>query len=251
MPPPRGWTERVAALGIELEAGEIDRLDRYLSLLLAANERTNLTAVRDGDEAWDRHLLDALTLLPVLADAGDNLQREGGLRVLDLGTGGGLPGIPLAIVLPGSRFTLLDATRKKVDIVGEIAGELGLGNVEVIAGRAETLAAWDKRSPGVLRDAFDVVVARAVGRLAVLAELAVPCARVGGLCALVKGQKADEELAEAKKALHMLHAAHAGTLDTPTGRIVVLEKRRETPRMYPRRDGEPKNRPLGVTQDRA
>lgn len=240
MAPPDGWIERVADLGIELEAREIDLLARYLELLHGANEHMNLTAVRVEEEAWDRHILDALTLLPVLAEIGD------GARVLDLGTGGGLPGIPLAIAMPACSFTLLDATRKKAEIVGSFARELGLENVDVIAGRAETLARWDKREPGELRDRFDVVVARAVGRLAVLAELVVPCARVGGLCALVKGQKADEELAEARKALHMLHAAHAGTLDTPTGRIVVLEKRRDTPRAYPRRDGEPKKNPLGV-----
>jgi Predicted S-adenosylmethionine-dependent methyltransferase involved in bacterial cell division len=90
------------------------------------------------------------------------------------------------------------------------------------------------------------VLARAVGRLATLAEITVPFATVGGLCVLIKGAKADEELAEAKAALHLLHAAHAGTVATPTGRIVVLEKLRTTPRDYPRREGEPKRAPLGV-----
>jgi 16S rRNA (guanine527-N7)-methyltransferase len=90
------------------------------------------------------------------------------------------------------------------------------------------------------------VVSRAVGRLATLLELTVPLAKVGGLIVLTKGQKADEELAEAKQTLHMLHAAHAGTVDTPTGRLVVIEKLRDTPKMYPRGDGEPKRSPLGV-----
>ena len=89
------------------------------------------------------------------------------------------------------------------------------------------------------------MVARAVGRLRVLAELTVPLAKVGGVVALVKGQKADEELAEAKAALHMLHATHAGTVETPTGRIVVLEKRRATPTKYPRPSAEIKRHPLG------
>jgi 16S rRNA (guanine527-N7)-methyltransferase len=92
------------------------------------------------------------------------------------------------------------------------------------------------------------VVSRAVGRLVTLLELTVPLARVGGLIVLTKGQKADEELAEAKQALHLLHAAHAGTVDTPTGRLVVIEKLRDTPKAYPRGDGEPRKVPLGVAK---
>ena len=87
---------------------------------------------------------------------------------------------------------------------------------------------------------------RALGRIAVASELCVPLAREGGIVALIKGQKADEELTEAKAALHMLHAVHTGTIDTKTGRIVILEKTRRTPKVYPRRDGEPKRSPLGV-----
>lgn len=218
---------------MSFEAGEVEQLGRYLALLLAANEAMNLTAVRDPAEAWERHLLDSLTLLPVLAEAGD------ALSVLDVGSGGGLPGLPLAICTPGSRFTLMDATAKKCAFLDHAVSELGLANVTVVDARAEE-AGRDR-----LRGAFDVVTARAVGRLATLLELTVPFAKVGGLCVLTKGQKAEEELAEAKRAMHLLHATHAGTIETPTGRIVVVEKRRETPRAYPRAVGEPKRRPLG------
>lgn len=240
IPPTDEFIAACAALGIELEPHEPETLRRYLELLYAANETTNLTAIKDEADAWMKHILDALTLLPVLAEI---QPASDALTVCDVGSGGGVPAIPLAIVSPTARFTLIEATGRKVELLRHFAHELGLTNVTVIQGRAEQLGAF---STGDLRDAFDLVTARALGRIAVAAELCVPLAREGGLIALVKGQKADEELEEAKAALHLLHAIPTGTIDTPTGRIVVLEKTRRTPKVYPRRDGEPKRSPLGV-----
>lgn len=248
-PPPDAFLTALGELGLELDAAELGRISRFLGLLLDATTRTNLTAIRGAEEAWMRHALDALTLLPVLADVG-----EGG-SVLDVGTGGGVPGLVLAIARPDLRVTLLDATAKKIDFVRHAIGTLALSNADAVQGRAEALA-HDRGAPsdhggvrtreGGFRERFDVVTARALGPLAVAAELTVPFARVGGLIVLVKGAKAEEELAAAKPALHLLHAAHAGTIPTPTGRLVVLEKLRVTPRAYPRRDGEPKRHPLGT-----
>lgn len=247
--PPAGFGERCRAIGVELEAGEIEKLGVFLAMLLDENARQNLTAVRDPDEAWDKHALDALTLMSVLADLPD------GAEVVDLGTGGGVPGIPLAVVMPRVRFTLVDATAKKTAFVSRAARAIGVTNVEVVTARAEQLGQdrGEKTGSGRAgghRERYDAVIARAVGRLATLAELVVPLAKVGGLCALTKGARAEEELEEAKQALHLLHAAHAGTVPTPTGRIVVLEKLRSTPKAYPRRDGEPKKSPLGVGKAR-
>lgn len=238
--PPDWLHERAQELGITFAEGEVDALARYLGMLLDTTQRMNLTAITDPDEAWEKHVLDSLTLLPVLAELGEQAQ------MIDVGSGGGLPGIPLAITNPGVQVTLLDATAKKCAFLDHVATELGLANVRVVNGRAESLG-QDRAH----RERYDLVTARAVGKLAVLAELVVPLARVGGLCGLIKGQRADDELAEAKPALHLLHAAHAGTIDTPTGRVVVLEKLRATPRVYPRRDGEPKRSPLGVQADKA
>lgn len=243
--PPAGWLERVAALGVSFAPGEVERLGLYLALLLDANERMNLTAIRDAGEAWERHVFDALTLVPVLADLPE------GAEVADVGTGGGIPGLVLACVMPRVRFTLVDATGKKCDFVRDAAARIALANVTVLHARAERLGQdrGERTAAGRVgghRGRYDAVVSRAVGRLASLAELTVPLAKVGGLIVLTKGQKADEELAEAKQALHMLHAGHAGTVDTPTGRIVVIDKLRDTPKAYPRGDGEPKRAPLGV-----
>ena len=167
-----------------------------------------------------------------------------------------MPAIPLAIVCPHLRFTLLEATGKKADFLRRAISSLGLANADVVQERAER-AGQDRgqRAPdggreGGMRERFDAVTARAVGRLAVVAELTAPFARTGGLVLLVKGQRADEELAEGGAALRMLGADHAGTVDTPTGRIVVLEKVRSTPRDYPRREGEPKRAPLGLKLER-
>ncbi len=240
------FLEAAAALGIEFEPGDLDRLARFLGLLLDANTRTNLTAITDPPEAWLRHILDALTLLPMLAELGD------GARVIDIGSGGGVPALPLAIVCPHLCFTLLEATGKKAAFLRETIAALALPNAEVLQARAES-AGQDRgaRLPdgsrsGAIREAFDAVTARAVGRLAVVAELTIPFARRGGLILLVKGRQAEEELAEAGEALRQLGAVHAGTVETPTGRVVVLEKSMLTPRTFPRRDGEPKRAPLGV-----
>ncbi len=220
-------------------------------MLLEANKAFNLTAIRDPDEAWSRHILDSLTLLGVLAEI-KAPEGEGGasVRIIDVGTGGGLPGIPLAIVRPDVSVTLLDATAKKCAFLEHVTREMGLTNVEVVCARAE-VAGQDRGERtatgrvGGHRDAYDLVAARAVGRVATLSELTAGLARVGGLIALIKGEKAAEELEEARGALHLLHLAHAGTVQTGTGRIVVLEKLRATPKSYPRRDGEAKRAPLG------
>ncbi len=217
----------------------------YLAMLMHANTRMNLTAIRDEEVAWEKHIFDALTLVPMLAEFDD------GASVIDIGSGGGLPGIPLAIVMPRLWFTLVDATKKKIEYLDQVIDGLGLKNVRAINARAEGLGAdRGQRSPDGRVDAhrehYDVAMARGVGQIAMLAELTVPLVKIGGLVLMTKGQRAEEELEAAKAALHMLHTHHAGTIETPTGRVVVLEKQRKTPRDYPRRDGEPKRSPLGV-----
>lgn len=223
---------------MSFDDGDLERLGRFLALLLTANERCNLTAITEPAQAWIKHIFDALTLIPLLSEI-----EEGGC-VADVGSGGGVPAIPLAICLPGLRFTLFEATAKKARFLESAIAALALGNAAVENLRAEDAGQDHKRH----RERYDAVTARALGRIAVSAELTVPLAKVGsGRVLLVKGERAEEELAEAKQALHLLHAAHAGTVETPTGRIVVLTHARKAPRDYPRRTGEPKRRPLGVS----
>lgn len=235
MAAPPEFLASAAELGIAFEPGEVEKLGRFLALLLHANARMNLTAIKEPGEAWTRHILDSLTLMAPLAEL------PAGATVIDIGTGGGVPGVPLAIVRPDLRFTMLDSTAKKTAFVRAAMGVLGVEHGKVVTARAEEAGRFPQ-----YRDSFDAAIARAVGPMATIAELATPFVKPGGVALLIKGEKAGEELASAKAALHLLLSAHAGTIETPTGRIVVLEKMRPTPKAYPRGNGEPKRRPLGA-----
>ncbi|HSO39396.1 MAG TPA: 16S rRNA (guanine(527)-N(7))-methyltransferase RsmG [Labilithrix sp.] len=209
---PEGFAARLDAIGAAVGAGTLAQLGDYLGRLLAMNEQMNLTAVKEPGAAWERHILDALTLLPLLAEV------PAGARLVDIGSGGGVPGLPLAIARPDLQVTLVEATQKKASFLSAVSAAMGLSNVEVRAERAEQLG------KGELRGKFDVVTARAVARLVSLAPLALPFARPGGVVLLIKGQRADEELAEAASVIARGHAVVAPTVATPTGRIVVLRR---------------------------
>jgi 16S rRNA (guanine527-N7)-methyltransferase len=134
--PPARFAEAAEAYGIEFDPGDLDKIGEFLSLLLEANTRFNLTAVTDPDEAWVKHVFDSLTLLPYVVSA------EAG-HVIDVGSGGGLPGVPLALTMPEVDFTLLEATGKKADFLRDVAERMDLANVDVISDRAR-----DQRSGG-------------------------------------------------------------------------------------------------------
>jgi len=247
LPAPPEFIEGARALGVEFEPGELDRLGLFLAALLEANQTVSMTAIREPAEAWTRHILDALTLLPVLSEL-----PEGG-TVADVGSGGGLPAIPLAIVCPHLRFHLFESTGKKAAFLEHAARCCGCANIAVHNVRAEVAghdrgtaldAGGERTRVGGHRDRYDLGMCRALGPLRTAAELVLPLVKPEGLGVFVKGQKADEEIAEAKQALYVLHAAHAGTIDTPTGKLVIIEKRRPTPKGYPRADGLPKRKPL-------
>ena len=171
------------------------RLHRHLDLLLEHNRRLNLTAVRDRDLAEVRHTADALQLLPFLPEAGE---------VLDLGSGGGVPGVPLAIVRPDLRFTLLDSVAKKADALRRMVEELALANVEVVAARAEAEPA--------LRDRYAVVVARAVAPLAKLWAWSRPLLVPGGVLLALKGRTGPAEAAGFRNANVRPAAVGDGTI---------------------------------------
>jgi 16S rRNA (guanine527-N7)-methyltransferase len=231
--PPAGFLDRIRDSGLELEPAELERLGRYLAFLADANRKFNLTGVDEPEAMWIRHAADSLTLLPVLA----SLEAR---NVLDVGSGGGLPAIPLAIAMPEVRFTLLEATGKKVRFLEAAIAGLGLANATVVAARAED-AGQDRDR---FRERFDAVTSRAVGPLPTLLELTLPFAKVEGHVFAIKGERAIEEIAASKRALHALHAEALEPVRTPTGTIVAILKRRPTPKMYPRRAGEPKRDPL-------
>jgi 16S rRNA (guanine527-N7)-methyltransferase len=207
------------------------QLTEYLDLLLHSSELFNLTAIRDRDEAWARHVVESVRLLPLL---------EGGPRLIDVGSGGGVPGMILAIARPDLSVTLLEATAKKARFLEQTGATLGLDNLRVLCERAESAGAL--KSPE--RESFDIVTARAVAPLRVLLELTAPLAKVGGLIVAVKGEKAGEELRAASNALQRLHVTPQQTVRHPTASVVLLRKTATTSAKYPRRAGEPTRNPL-------
>lgn len=219
---------------LELSRDEIGRLAHFLDLLDAANRRMNLTRIVERESAWSRHVLDSLALLAFVEAAGAR-------NLIDIGSGGGLPGIPLAITMPELPITLLEATGKKARYLAETAEALGLDHVTVIAERAESLGTPE----GGGRAAWDVVTARAVGGLPVLLELSLPLLVEGGVLLAIKGQRADEEIKASRKALKVLGGTVELTHRTPSGTIVVVRRTGPMPRMYPRRPGEPARAPIG------
>lgn len=223
LPVPADFVEKARALGVELTPAMVASLASYLATLLATNEQMNLTAITDPLDAWTKHALDSLTLAPLLAPL------KSGSRVADVGSGGGLPAIPLAIARPDLSFTLVESTQKKATFLRGAVSSLGLKRVEVRPERAEQLA------HGPQRERFDAVTARAVARLVALVDFTVPLVRVGGFALLIKGQRADEELAEAAGAIARAGAKHTRTVETETGRVVVLQKIGQTPQAIPRR----------------
>ena len=223
-----------------LPDGYVERAVAYAGLLLEANRRLNLTRVTDPGEVARLHLLDALAALPLLDAAAPS-------TALDLGSGGGVPGIPLALARPAVRWLLVDSVRKKAEVLGSMVGELGLANVTIVTERAELLGRADDH-----RERYDLVAARACAALPVLAELALPLLAVGGILVAWKGPLAagDTELERGSAAIGELGGGPADL--RPAGpaalgghTFVVVRKERPTPPRYPRRPGEPSRRPLG------
>jgi len=227
-------------------------LEAYVGRLLEQNRSLNLTGATSRREAFDRHVADALALLPALDRLASPAaaEDEGGVTVLDVGSGAGLPGLVLAIARPAWRVTLLDALRKRCTFVEDVAAEVGVGNVEVLWSRAEDAG----RAAG-RREAYDLVTARAVAPLPVLAELCLPLVRPGGHLVAAKGpeESAAEELAAARHAIEALgggrdvriEAVDAFSSDRQSRMTAVLvPKERATGEKFPRRAGIPNKRPL-------
>lgn len=225
----------IATLGLRLDGAVRERLDAYVALLMDANARFNLTAIRDL-EGVETHLvagsLEVVTHIPA-----------GTRSLIDVGTGGGIPGMIVAIARPELKVHLLDATAKKVRFLSDTAGVLGLSNVAVSHGRAEDLA----HDPE-FRERFDVGTARAVARLATLVELVHPFVIPGGVSIFPKGPGAQAEIDEARQATGYVGGrnARAATSRLDDSIFVIVDKKKSTPDRFPRRVGIPGKRPIGV-----
>ncbi len=234
--PPDVFLKSCDALGFELASDLIEGLGDYLDRLLDANTRFNLTAIKEPDAAWMRHILDSLSLLPFL--------NEDDRHAVDVGSGGGLPGFPLALARPDITFTLLEATGKKANFLKETASAMALTNIKVVNDRAETVGQHPDH-----RGRYDLAIARAVGPMNVLLEFTLPLVRVGGRVLAMKGRQAEVELRDAGDAIMILgggdlHAVEALPEIEPDATIIEVIKDHATPDEYPRRPGLPKQEPL-------
>ena len=230
--------ELFAEMGLSFTAAQMELFSRYDDFLIDYNRKTNLTRITEPCDVAVKHFGDSLSLL--LEDV-----LPTGATVVDVGTGAGFPGIPLAIARPDLRVTLMDSLRKRIVFLEELIKLLGITNVDVVWGRAEDLGHNSK-----YRGQFDVVIARAVASLKVLVELCLPFAKTGGCFLAMKGPKAEVEVADAANALKILgakvNAITAITLPilNESRSLVSIGKIVSTTRSYPRKAGIPERQPL-------
>ncbi|MBE2223409.1 MAG: 16S rRNA (guanine(527)-N(7))-methyltransferase RsmG [Anaerolineae bacterium] len=223
---------------ISLSDTQLAQFDAYLALLLAWNERMNLTAVRDPHAIQIRHFLDSLSCATVTGELN-------GRSLIDIGTGAGFPGLPLKILYPDLQLTLADSVAKKTTFLAAVVAELGLKHVTIVAERAEIMGQQPAH-----RQHYDWAVARGVVEMRALAEYLLPLCKMGGHMLAQKGESAARETEAAHHAVQTLGGGRAiiQSIQLPEVEmphyLVVVEKIGETPAAYPRKPGMPGKRPL-------
>jgi len=228
----------IAESGLQITEGEMRVLGQFVDLFIEKNKIINLTKINSQKEFLIKHILDSLFV-------GKYAEIEPNMRVADLGTGGGLPGIPLAILNPDTRFTLIDSVQKKIRCIREFVGKLGLKNVICLSDRLESIG-HNKQ----YRGQFDVVIARALAPMPVVLELALPLVKIGGIFAAMKGPGYVSELDGAKNAMEQLNIGlpKIEKYELPenmgTHFLLMFSKNNPTHDIYPRHVGIPSKKPL-------
>ena len=223
---------------ITLSDEQVEQFMKYYELLVEWNSFMNLTAITDFDEVCKKHFVDSVSLVKAM-----DLSKE--MSVIDIGTGAGFPGIPLKIVFPNLKITLLDSLNKRIKFLDAVIEELALANINTLHGRAEDFA-----KPGKLRETYDLCVSRAVANLSTLSEYCLPYVKVGGFFISYKSEKIEEESEAAKKAISILGGKVKEQVafylpDSDIYRnLYVIEKVKETNKKYPRKAGLPSKEPL-------
>lgn len=236
------FIKALLAHNIQVTEDQSDQFEAYFKLLVATNEHVNLTTITEKSEVYLKHFYDSITPALFVSQI-----REAPISLCDVGAGAGFPSIPLKILFPQLKITIVDSLNKRIRFLTELVDQLRLNDVRLVHSRAEEFG--NRKSPD--RQSFDIVTARAVARLTVLSELCLPLVKVGGQMIAMKAAKAEDELKAAEKAIMILggqfQADHAFTLPISDEQrhLIVIKKIKGTPKKYPRKPGTPNREPLG------
>ncbi|MEG0919264.1 MAG: 16S rRNA (guanine(527)-N(7))-methyltransferase RsmG [Anaerovoracaceae bacterium] len=216
---------------------KLNLFTKYMDGILEWNEKVNLTNITDKNDFIAKHYIDS-----ILCIGSDEFKDAD--TIIDIGTGGGFPGVPLAILFPNKKFTLVDSLNKRLKIIKELCQQLGIKNVQVVHGRAEELG-----HQKVMREKFDLCLSRAVANLSTLAELCLPFVAVGGSFVAYKGPGIEKELFDGEIAIEKL-GGEVDRIEEPEGQdgqnhiLLYITKMTSTKKKYPRKPGEPARKPL-------
>ncbi len=236
---PKAFREQLEKDGLTVTDDQMNQFHQYLLLLQEWNEKVNLTAITEEEEVYLKHFYDSLTLAKYID------LNEKPFSLCDVGSGAGFPSIPLKIVFPNLKITIVDSLRKRIDFLQKVVDQLGLEGVQLYHDRAETFG-QNKQ----FRGTFDYTTARAVARMSVLAELCMPLNKMQGVFVAMKAANAEDELNDAAKAIATLGGKVREDIafelpeDAGERHIVLIDKKKETPNKYPRKPGKPNKNPL-------
>lgn len=224
------------SIGIELTDSQLNAFETYYDMLIDRNKVMNLTAITEFDEVMDKHFLDSVYLFR-------SIKLEADYKLIDIGTGAGFPGIPLKIVFPELKITLLDSLNKRVGFLNDLIEELNLNNIEAIHGRAEDIA-----RNKAYRASYDIAVSRAVANLSTLSEYCIPFVKIGGKFVSYKSGDCADEVDNAKAAIHLLggkiNKIDEFSYSNNSRSFIVIDKVMNTSNKYPRKAGLPSKKPL-------
>ncbi|EHY91474.1 16S rRNA (guanine(527)-N(7))-methyltransferase RsmG [Staphylococcus saprophyticus] len=230
-------TQQLSTHGIELSDKQQQQFQTYYQMLVEWNEKMNLTSITEEHEVYLKHFYDSIA-----TSFYTNLTKE--LTICDVGAGAGFPSIPLKIIFPNLKVTIVDSLNKRIHFLNQLAEALELDNVSFVHDRAETYGKGDYRA------SYDIVTARAVARLSVLSELCLPLVKKGGHFIALKSSKGEEELEEARFGIGVLGGKVLDTIsyelpeDAGERQMIIIDKRSQTPKKYPRKPGTPNKSPL-------
>ena len=237
---PEKFVLELSKHNFELTNKQKQQFKLYFKMLIEVNEHVNLTRITEEDEVYLKLFYDSITPLFTFGEV-----FKDGATLCDVGAGAGFPSIPLKILKPGLKVTIVDSLQKRLNFLKDLISELGLTDVELVHGRAE-----DVGQNKLYRERFDIVTARAVARMSVLSEYCLPLVKKGGYFVALKGPKAEDELDDGKKALEVLGGKliKDEELTLPESEeertLVLVQKVKSTPKKYPRQAGTPRRKPI-------